>query len=125
MSRRPRYYVEVAADHPDAVLIALCNTAVADHARGSLKMSRAMAMADRGGAEAVMAEVCGFPSSWHKLTRQIRRTPATTPEGIRAKAEVLAAVAALDSPDIASLVSDIIGRRVGDMTARVLISTRN
>jgi hypothetical protein len=51
------------------------------------------------------------------LVERIIFTPASTPEGIRAKAEVLAPVAALDGQMVASLVSDIIGRKVGDLTA--------
>ena len=50
------------------------------------------------------------------MVERIVVTPASTPEGIRAKAEVLAPVEALDVPMVASLVSDIIGQKVGDLT---------
>ena len=51
-------------------------------------------------------------SRWHELCAEIAATPARTPEGMRAKARVLADVIALDEPMVASLCSDLLGRTV-------------
>jgi hypothetical protein len=108
----PRYIVQVAPDHADAALVALCNEADRLHyrtERAGDPMTR-----DAAADERVRADV----STWHDLVEKITFTPAITPEGIRAKAEVLAPVVALNEPSVASIVSDILGRKVGDLTDR-------
>jgi hypothetical protein len=61
-------------------------------------------------------------AEWQTLNRQIAIRPAFTPEGLRAKFEVLACVVALEEPLVASLVSDILGRAVGGVTLRGAVS---
>jgi hypothetical protein len=108
----PRYIVQVAPDHADAALVALCNEANRLYYRTQQAgdfMDRDQETDDR-----VAVDV----STRRGLVEQITFTPATTPEGIRAKAEILATVVALQEPMVASIVSDILGRNIGDLTTR-------
>jgi hypothetical protein len=113
---KPRYWVDVPADHTDAKVIALCNEANALHR----VVDRLTQKADAEGRflPGRAPEIPPKVAAWHDLVERITFTPAATPEGIRAKAEVLATVVALDAPEVASLVSDILGRKVGDLTKR-------
>jgi hypothetical protein len=115
---RARYWVTVPADHPDAAVIGWCNEANALHHT----ISKLTQKADAEGRfiPGRAPEIRPKCDAWHDLVERITFTPAASPEGIRAKAEVLATVVALDEPEVASLVSDILGRKVGDLTTRGL-----
>jgi hypothetical protein len=93
----------------DGELLALCNEACDIHA-GSIRIEDEY-------------ESCGLripfesviwprTSRWHELCAAIADTPARTPEGMRAKARVLADVVALEEPMVASLCADLLGRTV-------------
>jgi hypothetical protein len=95
------------AQELDGELLALCNEACDIHA-GSIRIE------DEYEARGLRIpfETVIYPRTarWHDLCAEIAETPARTPEGIRAKARVLADVIALDEPMVASLCADLLGR---------------
>jgi hypothetical protein len=95
------------AEEIDGGLLALCNEACDIHA-GSIRIEDEY---ESRGLD-IPYETIIWPRTarWHDLCAEIVETPARTPEGIRAKARVLADVIALDEPMVASLCADLLGR---------------
>jgi hypothetical protein len=99
------------AEELDGELLALCREAVEIHAEAD-RMSLAM---DLPGGDTNEAWEAAYAKSgrWRDICTEIADIPARTPEGLRGKAAVLADVVALDQPLVASLCSDLLGRKVG------------
>ena len=98
------------AEELDGKLLALCNEACDIHAETNRVEDEHEAQGLPVPYETLIwPRVC----RWHELCAEIAETPAHTPEGMRAKARVLADVIALDDPLVASLCSDLLGRAVG------------
>ena len=101
---------QAKADELDGELLALCNEACDIHANS-------VRIEDDYEAQGlpIPYEALIWPETarWHALCAEIAETPARTPEGMRAKARVLADVTALEEPLVASLCSDLLGRAVG------------
>jgi hypothetical protein len=98
---------QAKAEELDGELIGLCREACDIHA-GSVRIE------DEREAEGlpIPYKTLIYPRTdrWHELCAEIAETPALTPEGMRAKARVLADVVALDEPMVASLCNDLLGR---------------
>jgi hypothetical protein len=93
----------------DGALLTLCNEACDIHA-GSARIEDDY----ESNGLPIPYETVIWPRTarWHDLCATIVDTPARTPEGMRAKARVLADVIALDEPMVASLCADLLGRPV-------------
>ncbi len=99
------------AEELDGELLALCREAVENHAE-SVRADDFLEQ--HGGDEQAHQEAMYVRvNRWHEVCAQIAEIPARTPEGMRGKAAVLADVIALESPMVASLCSDLLGRHIG------------
>jgi hypothetical protein len=113
----PSYIVTVPADHPDAELVALCNEATALYYGNNHRVTVAHATGKSGDPEH-RRDVAARVAARDEIVQRIVFLAAITPEGMRAKAEVIARVQALTDPLLASLVSDLVGRKVGAIAGR-------
>jgi hypothetical protein len=113
----PSYIVTVPADHPDAELVALCNEATTLY-YGTNHIVTVAYAAGRLRDPEHRRDVASRVAARDKIVQRIVFISATTLDGVRAKAEILAPVQAMTDPLIASLVTDLVGRKVGATTGR-------
>jgi hypothetical protein len=111
------YIVTVPADHPDAELVALCNEATTLY-YGTNHIVTVAYAAGRLRDPEHRRDVASRVAARDKIVQRIVFISATTLDGMRAKAEVIAPVQALTDPLVASLVSDLAGRKVGAIAGR-------
>ena len=75
--------------HPDAAIFALRDRCLTLNAQSDAFMQRIEEMANGPAREAVWEQVYASVGEWHQLKREMAQLPATTQQGMSAKAQVI------------------------------------